>query len=393
MAQNSLFHKIVRHIKWLSDSIRDFRRFKKEVCENSYVFISHNADSAGGAPVVLFELMRSLGSEHKMIFLAEKPGKIIDMCHNENIPAFSTYLIQKKYIRALAKKNVSGIVVNTLASYPTVKYINNSDISCSVYWWIHEENNLILYYKKFAPASLKDNVNILCVSEQVRKDMISAFPEFEHRMRIFYYGCKDLYRTDMIRTKQKDNFVITVIGRICRRKNQLQIIEAYKMLPKNLRENITVKFVAASSEADYMKKIEDEIGKDGNIEFVGAVAREDMPSVYLGSDLIVCCSVDDPLPVVVTEAMMLKVPVITSSKTGQYYLIEDGVNGFIYDAASAEALKDAIVKAYNFGDNDTLVNNERQLYLKYFTLEIAKDNFTKFMNEDESNIGENITVQ
>ena len=60
MRINMLINKCVRHTKWVINSVCGFYRFKKILNRSSCVFISHNGDSAGGAPVVLLEFMRKL---------------------------------------------------------------------------------------------------------------------------------------------------------------------------------------------------------------------------------------------------------------------------------------------------------------------------------------------
>jgi glycosyltransferase involved in cell wall biosynthesis len=45
---------------------------------------------------------------------------------------------------------------------------------------------------------------------------------------------------------------------------------------------------------------------------------------------LICASRDDPMPVVVTEAMMFSKVCICSENTGSANIIQDGNSGFVY---------------------------------------------------------------
>lgn len=381
MNSNTIIHKCIRHIKWILKSINGYFVFKQLLNESTYIFYSHNADSAGGAPVVLFELMRSLKSDEKMIFLCGKPGEIINLCKEEEIPAFCTYLLQKFYLRLIVKKNIKAVIVNTLVANNVVKFFNKQDSNIPVIWWIHEECNLVIKYKDNLPNTISNNIRILCVSSSVERNLLKYCPQYSGLTEIFYYGCKDTLSNHIGKLKDRKKFVISVIGRICNRKNQQQVVDAYNLLPNKYRKNIFIRFVAASADDEYKAKMVQSIEGNPNITFDGPIKREEMIKVYMESDLIICSSIDDPLPVVITEAMMLKRPFITSSSTGQYDIIKDGVNGYTYNVDSTEELCRAILDIY---DNDNLTEvteNARKTYCKYFESEIVKEGFMELLCE------------
>lgn len=377
MNTNTFFYKCVRHSKWLIESIRGYFKFKKLLKDSCYVFISHNGDSAGGAPVVLFELVRSLKDDNQIIFLCEKPGGIIHMCNNEGIPAFSTYLVQRLYLKKIVNKKVKGVVINTLASYKSASYLNNAGIKCPILWWVHEEKGLVSKYAQYIPQKLAANLKILCVSNSVQNNLLEYCPQCNGKTDIFYYGCRDLFYDVQIEQKKTESFIISVIGRICSRKNQIQVVRAYNMIPKSYRDKIQINFVSASNDPKYLAMLRELISENDKISFVGPIDRNQMYKIYAESDLIICSSTDDPLPVVITEAMMLKRPFITSSRTGHFDIIDDGVNGFTYNVDSTEQLAQKILEIYNSPNLNEICEQSRMIYLNFFTPEKVKE---KFMN-------------
>lgn len=381
MYSNTIIHKLIRHSKWLFKSINGYFKFNKVLDESTYVFLSHNADSAGGAPVVLFELMKSLKNEKKVVFLCERPGKIMDLCDDQEIPVFCTYLIQKYYLKHIVKKNVKAVMVNTIILSNAIKFFNKQDSKIPIFWWIHEEGNIIFKYKDNLPSIGTKNVHILCVSSKVQRELLKYCPEYSNLTMIFHYGCNDSLLTNIAKAKDKKYFIISCIGRICERKNQQQIIDAYNLLPVKYKKNIFINFVSASADEHYKKKMLESIDGNDNIKFKGPIKRENIVDVYMESDLIICSSIDDPLPVVITEAMMFKRPFITSSGTGHYDIIKYGINGYTYNVDSTRELCEAIVDIYDSNDLTKVIENARKTYCENFTTEIAKKYFIKLLNE------------
>ena len=367
-----------KHAKWVINSVRDYFKFSENLKTAEYIFISHNGDSAGGAPVVLLELVKNCRNKN-VLLLCKKPGKIMEACKDNGVLAYCTYFTTRAYLRKIAKSNVKVVLANTVATYDCVSYLQKRS-TIHLIWWIHEETRLIKKYCNNIPQTIEDSVQIECVSKRVEDDLIEYCPQCIGHTEILFYGCTDLYNANERKQKNSDEFVITVIGRICARKNQLQIVEAFNQLPNDIKRNVRIDFVEASYEEDYLKLLQNAI-RGKNIEVCGAIDRKEMKHVYEKSNLIVCCSVDDPLPVVVTEAMMLCCPVITSSKTGQYELIKNGVNGFAYDSDSTQELTNRIIDVYRKKYPKDLLSNERATYLKYFTPEVLATRFNQLVEE------------
>jgi glycosyltransferase involved in cell wall biosynthesis len=88
------------------------------------------------------------------------------------------------------------------------------------------------------------------------------------------------------------------------------------------------------------------------VRFEGAFGRADVPRVYSSLDVLVVPSLwPENSPLVIHEAFMHGVAVVGARNGGIPALVEDGVNGFTYDAFSAPALAGALQR---FVDDPTL---------------------------------------
>lgn len=380
-----IFKEILLKIKWVIISSFDYLKFTKELNnilklnEECYVFFSHEADQSGGAPVVLYDLARGIKQDNKcIIFLYKRGGDLIKKGKDEGIYSYVYYAHLEKYINKLSKVPICKTIVNTVVCGECVNSMQR--VTCKpVIWWIHEIGELVDRFSYTFPKNLKSNVYIKGVSKEACESIGKYYDN--KKIDIMHYGCNDIYKSN-IKTYKVDNekYKIIVIGQICERKNQLQVFRAYDLLSENLREIINITFISATWNNLYKEKFDNEIKKYPNMNFIDGIERDEIYKVYLESDLLLCSSIEDPLPVVVTEAMMLECPILISSGCGQYKYITNGINGFTYDYESDMSLAIAIKEAYEQRKNQKIRENGRKVFLKNFSLKSVKDEIYNIEN-------------
>ncbi|MGV2643357.1 glycosyltransferase, partial [Clostridium perfringens] len=94
-------------------------------------------------------------------------------------------------------------------------------------------------------------------------------------------------------------------------------------------------------------------------------------------------SIDDPMPVVLAEAMMMSKIVLCSDMTGTARYIEDGVNGFLFSSKNASELKEKL--EYVIGNFDTMNDVRRagrKTYEQYFSQEIFTENLVSVVEKN-----------
>jgi glycosyltransferase involved in cell wall biosynthesis len=84
---------------------------------------------------------------------------------------------------------------------------------------------------------------------------------------------------------------------------------------------------------------------DDRVEFLGQVARENLPALYAQADCLVLPSRSEPWGMVLNEAAAAGLPLVaTDAAGGAYDLIEDGVNGYRVPVEDEAALTEALRK-------------------------------------------------
>ncbi len=134
------------------------------------------------------------------------------------------------------------------------------------------------------------------------------------------------------------------VGRLIERKGQHYLIDAVKRLTD---EGVDVRLDlvgAGDARAAYESQMR-ERGLEDRVRFAGYVPREEIAAYYARSHVFVLPSYNEGMSVATLEAMAAGLPVVVTRTGGTDELVEEGVNGFVFD----------------WGDVDTLVSHLRRL--------------------------------
>ena len=113
---------------------------------------------------------------------------------------------------------------------------------------------------------------------------------------------------------------------------------------------------------------------------MAALPQDEWLRLVAQSDVLICPSRDDPMPVAATEAMMFSKVVLVSDHTGTASLLEDGVSGFVVPADDSQALALAIRRAMAMrGSFAEIGRRARRVYEENFTIEAFDGNIRKFI--------------
>lgn len=128
------------------------------------------------------------------------------------------------------------------------------------------------------------------------------------------------------------------IGTIAEWKGIRALLDAFVALraavPADVRSGLRL-LVGGSGDADYVAALR-ETYRDAGVEFLG---RVEPAAFFARIDVSVVPSIwHDPLPGVVFESLLFGVPVIGARRGGIPEMVEDDVNGLVYDPDDAGAL-------------------------------------------------------
>ena len=179
--------------------------------------------------------------------------------------------------------------------------------------------------------------------------------------------------------KNKIHFV--TIGYIEWRKGQDVLIEAFSLIPDELKEKCELLLVGQDSSA-MAQELKVRIEKMPQISMCGKVDREKIKEILQDTDVMICPSREDPMPTVAAEAMAFGKPCILSDSTGTAGYIVDGENGFVFENEKVEHLTEKIIWCINNVDKIGEIGEKaKKTFDKTFSAKVFVDNFLSCVKE------------
>lgn len=178
-----------------------------------------------------------------------------------------------------------------------------------------------------------------------------------------------------------DDLVIGYIGTISEYEGLDLLINVYSKINP---ENSTLLIVG---DGPYFKKIQDKIGGIGkeNIKIPGRVPYDDVFRFYKLIDLFVLPRISNPLtesvtPIKPMEIMYSKKPLICSSVGGFTEIIENGKNGFVFEANNENDLEKCMRNfLHNKGRINQIVNNAFEMIEEKYSWEVIGKSYRELI--------------
>lgn len=142
---------------------------------------------------------------------------------------------------------------------------------------------------------------------------------------------------------QRDAFCVLFVGRLEIQKSVDTLLFATKEIMGRI-QNLRVLIVGNGSLMEKLQNLKSDLGISNNVIFVGHTSEAE--KYFKASDVFVLPSVFEGFGIVILEAFRASIPVVATAIEGPKELIEDNVNGLLFEPRDYKALADRIVKFY-----------------------------------------------
>ena len=272
------------------------------------------------------------------------------------------------------------VICMTMVCHNIINCFNGTDVP--IIWWLHEGLYSYKDNAKFMPHKLGSNITVRCGGLYAQQ-MLSRYKP-NYKSDILLYGLKDKAGEFLGSefTQGKTRFIFP--GSFECRKNQKLLLAAIESLPDDIADRAEFIMIGSVFETSPdsiaifhdMKAAAERIA---NLQVLLPIPYDQLMSLYETVDCIVVPSVDDPMPVVLTEGLMFSKIVLCSDTTGTAKYLDDGVNGFVFKSGNMIELREKISYIVKHQiEMDSIRNAGRKLFKQIF----AEDTFSTALLTD-----------
>jgi len=184
---------------------------------------------------------------------------------------------------------------------------------------------------------------VVCVSDFGRSQLMTLVGD-EHWPKIHVVRCGvDLAQFDGDRAASDsgDELRILNVGRLHPVKGQAVLLEALALLQADsVRARLTI--VGDGERREALERRAAELGVTDGVTFAGSVGQDDIRAYYERADVFCLPSFGEGIPVVLMEAMAMRVAVVSSRVMGIPELVEDEVGGLLVAPGRPDLLAAAL---------------------------------------------------
>ena len=328
----------------------------------------------------------------------------------------NSYISQvlKRFGNSNKQKEISKISIINLIFYAIhlAKYVNNQkidfihiswrkDLLLSVLIKIFARKKIhIIYYRQMKLTREKKGIYhkfiyknikiIFAITENLKNECNNFLPVSNHAIKKLPYGIEEYQKSQTPAMNKEElckdfnwnlsSFTIGIFSRLEEQKGQHLVVKAIKELAPL---DISLGIIGHCMDEKYKKRLIKEINSynlTGKVIFKNFI--EQPMRVMPGFDLIILPTYEETFGLVAAEAMLMGVPVIGSNAGGIPEIIQNNINGLLFETKNSNSLKQKISMMINspelrqkLSNNAKIFIRERYNYDKHF------DNFESFLNE------------
>lgn len=346
--------------------------------QNSILLISHIFNYTG-IPVALKNManvLRRMG--YSVLMAAMSRGTFVRELQLDKFDYIDDLEMgfQTRYFEDMLQQ-FRAVVVGSFALYKLSGMIER--VKTPTIWWIHETHEM--YYAGKEKLIQRDGLRFFAGGNRVKRVFNSHYTETE--IQTLQYCIPD-FRAGMVQKKENEKLTIAVIGSVDERKAQDILLEAVIGMSEAYRNRLQIIFIGIldKSNVPYVNRITELSGLLNNLEWIPEMTQEKLEEFYPCIDILVCPSRDDPMPIVVAQAMMHERVCVISENVGQAEFIVQWKNGFVFPNEDISTLKGILIWLLDNREQCVMLGKaSRKIYEEEFSEEIMEKRLKKVLEE------------
>lgn len=358
--------------------------FDVDTCSKSILMVSHEL-SRTGTPQVMFQaacILKSVG--YFVVCACSKDGPLKEDYLKHRIPVVIHHVFAKfqgypsDMVPTQISKKMSEfchgfdlMIVGCIVMHNLITAFNFTDMK--ILWWIHDGYIGYNFCKHYMPPKIGSNIIVRCGGQYALEALKEFFPQYDASNLL--YGVDDFADTEVNREDESEDLIFLFPASFEKRKNHPLLIEAVARLSEDILKGVRFIVIGKVIEKTYYRMVKKMAQKIPSIEIMEPISYTELMKLYSKVSCITLASMDDPMPVVLAEGMMMSKIILCSDGLGTARYIKDGVNGFVFSATNAiEFSKKIEFIIKNIGALNSVRVQARATYESVFSSKIFAEN-------------------
>ncbi|MFO8054356.1 MAG: glycosyltransferase [Bacteroidales bacterium] len=258
---------------------------------------------------------------------------------------------------------ISGLK-NNYPDIPVVLHVHGND------WYINIQNRKI---EKIIHKGMILSDRIITVGNKLKNDITSAYPMLKDKIDVVHNGIDLSVFNDHDaalgrRSGDKEQVKLLTVANFVRGKGLHILLKALKDV-KN--DNLKCQIIGNNPDPVYyseLVKLRSKLGLESQVEFIEAIAREDLIDFYSSCDFFVLPSLCEGFGIVLIEALSFGKPVISTYSGGPEDIVNER-NGILVEPNNIGDLAKAIRRMTDHKDYDPkMISREVKGKFNYRTI-------------------------
>lgn len=354
----------------------DGKRFSVDKCSRNgkSIFLCVHEFSRTGVPVAMMNtalLLREMGFDVVLGALSE--GNLVQELKQNNLPYIHDLIIfPKEQWRRLVRR-FDLIILGTIC----VSKFGNAVVyeGIPTVWWLHESREVA--FKRHKLPMDADNVHYYGGGARVLRLFSDFYPEAS--IKELLYFLPDISCQGKVQNRKKITFALIASYEL--RKAQDIFVEAIEQMSQAEREKAEFIMVGDIRKSFYDIDWKQKEADISQLTLSEELSQLELENLFEEIDVLVCPSRDDPMPIVVTQAMRQGIPCIVSTEVGQAEYISHMEDGIVVEAESVGELSDAMKYCiYNKDKLYEMGKLSERIYFENFSEHKMRKNLKEIMS-------------
>lgn len=225
--------------------------------------------------------------------------------------------IISNFIRVLKKFRPDIVHLNSLNffTYVAIKICDDMDIPyiLTVHNFFHKDSLIKNYDEQLRFGNLileSYTQKIVTVSSGVKRRILEFHSNIlAKQIKVILNGTK-IVDTKIKTHTTYDKKILLCIGTICDRKNQIQLVRAFDLLPQDIQQKIQIHFYGKDAMKGSLFQIIEEAQLQECLIYKGCVPLYQMPDIYANADGVISVSKNESFGLVFIEGFAAGIPAI-----------------------------------------------------------------------------------